>query len=184
VRILAVGRLSREKGHATLIEAVAEVKRRRPDLAFEVLLAGDGPLRESLVALAKAREVETLIHFAGQVRNVQPFFGVADIMALPSFSEGSPNVVLEAMASSVPVVATRVGGVPEMLRDRDTALLVPPGDSAAMAAALVELIDNAELRSRLADRAHEHVVAEFTPARYDARLMAVYEKALAAAGRN
>lgn len=177
MRILAAGRLSREKGHATLIEAVAEVKRRRPDLAFEVQLAGDGPLRERLVALAKARAVDSVIRFLGQVNNIQALFGLADIMVLPSFSEGSPNVVLEAMASRVPVVATRAGGVPEILRDRETALLVPPGDSAALAAALIELIEDGDLRSRLADRAREHVVVEFTPARHDARLMAVYEKA-------
>ena len=180
VRILAAGRLSREKGHATLIEGVADVKRQRPDLAFEVLLAGDGPLRESLVALAKARGVEAVIRFVGQVNNIQAFFGVADIMVLPSFSEGSPNVVLEAMAARVPVVATRVGGVPEILRDRETALLTPPGDSKALTAALIELIDNADLRTQLAVRAHEHVVAEFTTGRYDGRLLAVYAKAAAA----
>ncbi len=180
VRILAVGRLSQEKGHAVLIEAAGEVRRLRPDLAFEVLLAGDGPLRDELVALAKMKGVESIVRFVGQVKNVKAFFGVADLAVVPSFSEGSPNVVLEAMAARVPLIATSVGGVPEILRERVTALLVPPGNPASMAAAMVEMIDNRELRLRLAERAREHVTAEFSPARYDARLLAVYEKALAA----
>ena len=183
LRILTIGRLSKEKGHATLIKAAAEVTRQRPDLALEILLVGDGPLRESLIALAKAETIEKAIRFVGQVSNVKPFFGVADIMVLPSFSEGSPNVVLEAMAARVPVVATRTGGVPEIIRDRETALLVPTGNSTAMASALVELIDSEELRLRLAGRARDHVAAEFTPAQYDARLMAVYHETLRAAGR-
>jgi glycosyltransferase involved in cell wall biosynthesis len=184
VRILAVGRLSQEKGHAILIEAAGDVKRQRPDLAFEVLLAGDGPLRDKLVVLAKTQGVEIIVRFVGQVKNVKAFFGVADLAVLPSFSEGSPNVVLEAMAAHVPLIATSVGGVPEILQDRETALLVPPGNPAAMASAMAEMIDNRELRLRLADRAREHVTAEFTTARYDARLLAVYEKALAAPRRS
>lgn len=178
LRILAIGRLSKEKGHATLIKAVAEVKKRRPDLAVEVLLVGDGPLRASLNELAKAEGMESVFRFVGQVRNVKAFFGVADLLAVPSFSEGSPNVVLEAMAAGAPMVATRVGGVPEILRDRETGLLVPAGDCDAMATAIVELIDSSELRLRLAARAHDRVATEFTPAKYDARLMAVYDKAL------
>jgi glycosyltransferase involved in cell wall biosynthesis len=181
VRILTVGRLSKEKGHATLIKAAAEARRWRPDLALEVLLVGDGPLRHDLTTLAKAEGMESVIRFVGQVGNVKAFFGVADVMVVPSFSEGSPNVVLEAMAARVPLVATKVGGVPEIVRDRETALLVPAGNSGAMAAALVELMDNAELRSRLAAKAHHHVAAEFTPGQYDARLMAIYQKVLAAA---
>ncbi len=178
IRILSIGRLSKEKGHATLFKAVAEVKRRRPDLVFEVLLAGDGPLFASLKELAKAEALESTIRFVGQVRNARPFYGVADVMVLPSLSEGSPNVVLEAMAARLPMVATRVGGVPEIVRDRETALLVPPGNAGAMAAALLELIDSGELRLRIATQAHDHLVAEFTPAQYDARLMAVYQQVL------
>lgn len=179
VRILAVGRLSTEKGHATLIKAVAEVKRRRPDLAFEVLLVGEGPLRDSLKELAKAERTGSVIRFVGQVRNVRPFYGVADIVVLPSHSEGSPNVVLEAMAARVSLIATKVGGVPEIVRDRETALLVQPGNAGAMAAALVELMDNGQLRTQLSARAHDHVAAEFTPGQYDARLIAAYHKILA-----
>lgn len=180
-RILAIGRLSKEKGHSTLIRAAAGVKRRRPDLAFEVWLVGDGPQLASLKELATAEAISSAIHFVGPVPNAKAFFGVADVMALPSLSEGSPNVVLEAMAARVPVVATRVGGVPEIVRDHESALLVPASNSEAIAAALVELMDDAELRLQLATRAHDHVLAEFMPARYDARLMAVYHKALAAA---
>ena len=180
-RILAIGRLSKEKGHAILIEAAAEVKRRRPDLSFELLLVGDGPLRAGLSALAKERGLEPQMRFAGQVGNVRPFFAVADVLALPSFSEGSPNVLLESMAARVPILATSVGGVPEIVEDRQTALLVPPGEPSAMAAALMELIDSPALRSDLADRASRRVEAEFTPARYDQRLRAIYEKTLAPA---
>ncbi len=179
-RILTVGRLSTEKGHASLIKAAAEVKRRRPDLAFEVLLVGDGPLRDSLKQLGKGEGLESLVRFVGQVQNAKAFYGVADVVVVPSFSEGSPNVVLEAMAARVPLVATRVGGIPEIVRDRETALLTPAGDSGAMAVALLELMDNAQLRSQLTVRAHERVASEFTPAQYDARLMAVYQKVLVA----
>jgi glycosyltransferase involved in cell wall biosynthesis len=121
-----------------------------------------------------------LVRFVGQVQNAKAFYGVADVVVVPSFSEGSPNVVLEAMAARVPLVATRVGGIPEIVRDRETALLTPAGDSGAMAVALLELMDNAQLRSQLTVRAHERVASEFTPAQYDARLMAVYQKVLVA----
>ena len=181
VRILAIGRLSKEKGHDTLIKALAEVRRQRPTLAFELLLVGGGPLLASLKELAKAEGIERLVRFIGQVGNVKPFFAVADMMVLPSLSEGSPNVVLEAMAARLPLIATRAGGVPEIVRDRETALLAPPGNSRALAGALIELMESPDLRSQLSARAHDHVAAQFSPAHYDARLMNIYHQALAGA---
>jgi glycosyltransferase involved in cell wall biosynthesis len=96
------------------------------------------------------------------------------VLALPSRSEGSPNVLLEAMASGVPVAATAVGGVPEIATDLETALLVPPRDTRALARALGRLLDEAGLAGRLAENARQFVLAHCSPAARTARLLEIY----------
>src|SRR5581483_5086987 len=95
-------------------------------VAFTLLLIGDGLRRNLLEKQVRDRHLESFVLFAGQKRDVRPYFAAADVLVLPSLSEGSPNVILEAMSARVPIVAADVGGVSEIVSDGDSALLVPP----------------------------------------------------------
>ncbi len=179
---LCVGRFSNEKGHRVLLEAVellrASLESQNKPSAFKLLLIGDGLLRKTLEQQVRDRHLESLVLFAGQQHEVRPYFAAADALVLPSLSEGSPNVLLEAMSARVPVVATDVGGVSEIVSDGDTALLVPPNHPAKLAKALERLLENPELRARLSARAQRRLVEHFSPAKYDQRLFDIYDTAV------
>jgi len=133
-----VARLSPEKGVDVLLQAAAM----RPDMA--VLIAGDGPERQALHQISPSN-----VRWLGRVPDTREVYAAADVVAVPSRQEGQGIVVLEAMAAGVPVVASRVGGLAEMLTDGETALLVPPDEPGALAAALARLRDEPALRERL-----------------------------------
>jgi glycosyltransferase involved in cell wall biosynthesis len=143
--IVAVGRLAEPKDALTLVRALAGV-RGRP---FTALLVGDGPDRASLEAEVSRLGLQDAIALTGTRDDVPELLARADVFALSSRSEGAPLSILEAMAAGLPVVSSRVGGVPELVVDGETGLLVPPGDPAAMAAALGRLLADAGLRRRL-----------------------------------
>ena len=174
--ILAVGRLSHEKGHVDLINALAELRRSDPALDFRLVLVGEGPERRRVEEAARAAGLESRVVLAGQAAAVRPYYQLADVLALPSHSEGSPNVLLEAMAAGLPVAATAVGGVPEIATDEVTALLVPARDPAAMAGALRRLLTDAPLASGLAARARDHVLAHFSPDAFVRSLIEIYRE--------
>ena len=184
--LLAVGRLSREKGHADLVRAVARLRETGPDVGFKLVILGEGPERPAVEEEARRLGVFESIVFAGHASDVRPFYALADALALPSHSEGSPNVLLEAMAAGVAVAATRVGGVPEIASDEETALLVPAHDPDALAAAFGRLLSDTTLARELAGRAREHVLAHFSPEAYARALVGIYTElvpdALARAG--
>jgi glycosyltransferase involved in cell wall biosynthesis len=147
--VLSVGRLSREKGHDVLIDACARIGGVvRNELL--VLFAGDGPQRARLERRARRQGVP--VRFDGHQPNVAPYYAAADVFALPSRSEGSPNALLEAMAAGLPVAACAVGGVPE-IADPRSAVLVPPDDPPALATALTRLLAFPELARTLGDNA-------------------------------
>ena len=172
--ILSVGRLSSEKGHADLLAAMRLLLRDQPQLAIKLILVGDGIERPSLERAAAAADLAPSVMFAGQCSNVWLYYSLADVFVLPSHSEGSPNVLLEAMAAGVPIVATKVGGVPETVEDSRSALLVPPSEPAAMASALARILNDPALAARLAANASERLEARFSPhSRYQA-LLEVY----------
>jgi glycosyltransferase involved in cell wall biosynthesis len=137
--ILFVGRLETEKGLAELVQAFEELRARRSD-PISLVLVGDGSLGPSL---AKQTASDSQIVFAGNrpPPEVAQFLAAADVLALPSWAEGTPNVVLEALAAGRPVVATRVGGIPDVVDHERTGLLVPPRDVPALAAALADALD-------------------------------------------
>ena len=170
--VLSVGRLSSEKGQADLLEAFAQVRRTHAQQSLRLVLAGDGPDKENLMQLA-APQGDRVV-FAGHLRDPWPLFHAADIFALPSHSEGSPLVILEAMAAALPIVSTAVGGVPETLQDRKTALLVPPRQPAALAAALNEMVADQKLREKLG-AAGRAALADFSPEAYADKLLHIYE---------
>jgi glycosyltransferase involved in cell wall biosynthesis len=147
--ILAVGRLSREKGHADLFQALANLAHVPGIPNFRAVIVGDGPERANLEALASRLGLEDRIVMAGFQKDVRPFYRMATLLALPSHTEGSPYVVLEAMVASLPIAATSVGGVPEHIENGVTGLLVPGRTPDAMAEALQKLLTDPPLRATL-----------------------------------
>ena len=176
--ILSVGRLSKEKGHADLLECFRQLCEEHPHLDCKLVIVGDGPERESLLANARASGVNERIVFTGQVADVAPFYAIADVCVLPSHSEGSPNVLLEAMAARVPVVATNVGGVPEIVEDEKSALLVPPGEPSSLAAGIARVLHDSNLQSRLTEAAAALVVKNHSAKDYAQSIMRIYEMAV------
>jgi glycosyltransferase involved in cell wall biosynthesis len=170
--VLAVGRLSKEKAHSDLIEALALLK----DAPAQLLLVGDGPEREALTTLARSRGVS--LTMAGHIRDAAPYFAIADVFVLPSHSEGSPNVLLEAMAAGLPIVATAVGGVPDAVTDGEQALLVPPAQPQAMAGAIKKLLTDQELAKRLAASARHRAAAQFSPEARGQRIAEICQRVL------
>jgi len=146
-KVVVVANLRPEKGHEVLIEAAAKVLRRFPDARFEFV--GGGPQLETLRAQCAALHVQHAVVFAGHQENVAARLAAADIFTLPSRSEAFPNAVLEAMAAGLPIVASAVGGICELLDDDRTGLLVPAGDVDALAAGLQALMSDPGRAARL-----------------------------------
>jgi glycosyltransferase involved in cell wall biosynthesis len=142
-----VGRLSPEKGHAVFLEAARLVANEVPGVRF--LVVGEGPLRQSLTARTQELGLGAQVEFTGHRSDLADIYGMTDVLVISSFTEGVPNVLLEAFAYSKPAVATAVGGVPEVLRDGETGRLVAPGDAAAIAARVVELLKDPRERRRM-----------------------------------
>ena len=114
------------------------------------------------------------VTLVGQVPTAEPYYGIADVAVLSSLSEGSPNALLEAMAAHVPIVATAVGGIPEIVSHRESALLVQPGDRVGMTNAIAELLADPSTGRELADAAREIVLSRFTPELRAKRLLQIY----------
>lgn len=138
--VCVVAGLRAEKRIDVLIAAAPRILERHPDAEF--LIAGDGRHRQPLVEQARALGVLDRVRFLGHRDDVAAVHAMSDVFVLPSRSEAFPNAVMEAMASGLPVVASDVGGIPELVRDGRTGRLVPPGDSGALAAAILDLFDN------------------------------------------
>jgi glycosyltransferase involved in cell wall biosynthesis len=166
-----VGRLSPEKGVDVLLDAFVQVRTARPTASLVV--AGDGPERRNLEAQATRLGIADAVTFLGTVLPVEPLYPLLDLVVLPSRSEGLPNVMLEAFRADVPVVATRVGAVPEVLEGTDAGRMVPPEDPLRLAEAIVAALDaaNAPGSRAAAARARAEVVARFSlPSRVRAHL--------------
>lgn len=178
VVILAVGRVSQEKGHADLIRAAAMLDAMSGVPRCRVVLVGDGPERERLAQLATRLGIEQRIAFAGFQRDTKPYYAMATVVAVPSHSEGSPNVVLEAMAAGLPIAANAVGGVPEILEENVTGLMVPPRNPEAMAKTLLRILSDAELRRRLGSAARARAESSHAPEAYRRTLVEFYQRTL------
>jgi len=173
---LSVGRLSREKAQIDLIAAAAHLRRINPERKFRLVLVGDGPERGRLEAAAATAGLPRPIVFAGQQKDVRPWFGIAQLFVLPSKSEGSPNVLLEAMAAGVPIVSTAVGGVPEMIEHEWSGLLTPTGDPESLARDMERLMADPALAARLAGNASVAVRERFSPDVYRRTVMRAYSE--------
>jgi glycosyltransferase involved in cell wall biosynthesis len=170
-----IGRFSRDKNPLLFVEAAAIIAERSSNAHF--LLVGDGPLRSEAEARGRALGIENRLNFIGFRSNAADLHQVVDVLALSSNSEGSPLVVLEAMAVGRPVVATAVGDVPEQIVHGETGLIVPPQDAQALANAVLAL-ENTSLRWRMGRAARERVLHHFSVERGLSLTMAVYREAL------
>lgn len=152
-RIVCLGRLSPEKGQLVLLDAAAKLRSQGRDIEIELI--GAGPDRDRLESAVDRLGLGGVVHMTGELDPAQVAvrLHMADVLCSASFAEGVPVSIMEAMAIGVPVVATAVGGVPELAQDHRTALTVVPGNPDALAAALAELLDDPDLARRLVDAA-------------------------------
>jgi glycosyltransferase involved in cell wall biosynthesis len=160
------------KGLPYLLEAIPDVVRQLPEARF--VIAGDGPERPSVERRIRELGIEEHVELLGMRQDVQALLAQFDVFVLPSLLEGFPNAVLEAMATGLPIVATRVGGVPEMVRHQESGLLVEPGSSTALAAALVEVGCDEGFQRRLGRAARDRAEQCFNPERELRQTEAVY----------
>jgi glycosyltransferase involved in cell wall biosynthesis len=156
----AAGRLSPEKGFGVLIESARRVLREEPSTG--IVLFGDGPLRASLERKIESAGLTGRFVLAGFRADLDRYIPWFDVMTLPSFTEGLPNVVLEACAAGVPVVATAVGGTPEVIEDGDNGYLTSPGDPHSLASCLLAALESEDARRGMGQRGQQRVREEFT----------------------
>jgi L-malate glycosyltransferase len=165
------------KNHAGFLRAAARLVQKLPNVEF--LLVGDGPLRASLEQLAQGLGLGGRVVFMGERRDIPAALAAMDVSVLPALSnESLPNVILESMAAGVPVVATRVGGSPELIDDGKTGLLVPPDDEASLVAALERLLRQPELRMQCARQAKQNARDNFRLAEVCGRFEQLYSTLL------
>jgi len=153
-----VGRFAPPKNHALLIEAFARVRTSAP---LYLLLVGGGELENTVREQVAALGLESRVRFLGIRADVADILRASDAFVLSSRWEGNPMSVMEAMAAGLPVVSTAVGGVPELVRDGETGLLVPSEDTGALAQAIQALVDNPARRQAMGVAARQHAVASF-----------------------
>jgi glycosyltransferase involved in cell wall biosynthesis len=174
--LISIGRLSREKGHVDLLEALALL--RGSGSAFHAVLVGEGVERGRIEAARHRLGLEKHVTLTGLQHDVRPYFRIAHVAVIASHSEGSPNALLEAMSAGLPIVATRVGGIPEIAADGETALLVEAHDPEALAQAIRRLLQDAGLRGSLGTRAQRAAIS-YSPAGYYSSLVGIYQHVLA-----
>lgn len=171
--VLMLSRLERDKGVHVFAEAAAKV----PGAQFAI--AGEGPERENLLAAAEALGCAGRLLLPGWIDATPDLLAAASVVALPSFSEALPISLLEAMAAGVPVVGSAIPGIEELVKDGRSGLLAPPGDAAALAAAITRILSDDALAGSLRTDAQELVQTEFSAATMVKRIAAVHEEVLA-----
>jgi glycosyltransferase involved in cell wall biosynthesis len=156
-RIVSVGRLAYPKDPVTFVRALAALNGRD----FSALLVGDGPQRAAVQAALASLPAAARTRLVGDRHDVRALLAASQVFVLATRSEGLPLTVLEAMAAGLPVVASRVGGIPELVVDGETGLLVPPGDPVGLADAIARLLDDRRLRERLGAAGRSRVEQHF-----------------------
>lgn len=172
--ILMAARFERVKGHRDLVDAAGEL--RAAGCEFRVLLAGDGEERPAIEARVREAQLAAQFGFLGFTRGIPKLMAESSVLVLPSLAETTPLALLEAMAAGLPIVATTLPGITEIVKNGCEALLVPSGDSAALAAALRKLMEYPELRRRLAAAAGERYRRSFRAVEQLRLIAAAYER--------
>jgi glycosyltransferase involved in cell wall biosynthesis len=174
----AIGRMVWQKGFEFLIHAIPEIISDIHDVRF--LFVGDGPLKSDLERLVRQLDISHKVIFAGFRPDISRVLSAIDILVVPSLLEGFPIMTLEAMAMAKPIVATRINGIEEQISDGEEGLLVPPQSTKTLSAAVLELIQNNELASRLGMAARRKVETYFSVERMVGETEKVYLSALEA----
>ncbi len=175
--ISIVGRLQAVKGHRIFLESARKILTERPDAQFWIV--GDGELRHELDAITTRLGLTRAVSFLGYRSDVSYAMAVSDVMVCASFYESFPRTLLEALALERPVVATSVGGIPEIVVDGETGILAPAGDPDALAAAVLRLLQDPELAQRLAAAGRQLVSQQYTVEAQASALAVLYREALA-----
>jgi glycosyltransferase involved in cell wall biosynthesis len=170
LRIGAVGRLDPQKGLDVLIEAMVALPESR------LVLVGDGPDRAELEAMVRARSLDDRVEFAGWIEGPWTARWAFDVVAMPSVNEGFPLVIVESMLAGIPVVASDVGGIPEIVVPGSTGLLVAPGNPGALVEALRTVADDPGLRHAMAERCRSVALEQFTDRAMATRYEALYHE--------
>ena len=169
-----VGRLDHwGKGHKELFTAMARIRERHP---VHALIVGGGRRAAEMRQLAESLGLADAVHFLGQRRDVPDLLNAMDVFVLPSYSEGVSLALLEAMAAGRPVIATAVGGLPEVVTDGDTGLLIPPRDPEALAQALERLLADPAWARQLGAHARDHVREHYSLERLGREINEIYAK--------
>ncbi|MBM9616719.1 glycosyltransferase [Desulfobulbus rhabdoformis] len=172
--IVAVGRLSPEKGFSLLIEAVADLIHDEQDI--QLLILGEGNLRDSLTAQANTLGISCRVMMPGYVTSVLPYLQRCQLFAMPSLTEGLPMALLEAMFVKIPIVASRVGGIPSALLDGDAGLLIDSGDKEALTHSIRIIYSQPQSFAEMVQRAQTHALTEFTAQRMAEGYLDIYEQ--------
>jgi len=171
-----VGRMVPEKGHKFLVQAAALLIAKHPDL--RLVIVGDGPLRLAIANQAFALRIGSHVMLAGRRKDVSGFLGRFDVFVLPSIDDDMPLVLLEAMAARRPIVATRVGSIPEVVRHGATGLLVPPAAPQALADAIEKLLTDRRCANQVATMAQRVVREDYSAEEMTRSIEAVYAEVL------
>jgi glycosyltransferase involved in cell wall biosynthesis len=169
-----VAHLADHKGHKYLIQATEILKKKAPKV--KVIIVGEGPLMMDLTQQAKETHVEDMVFFLGFREDIHQILSSLDLFVMSSFLEGMGSSILDAMAHRLPVVATQVGGIPEVVIHEDTGLLVPPRRPDALARAILRLHENRELADRLGKRGFDVVHKRFSSESMALRIIDLYER--------
>lgn len=173
--ILAVGRLSKEKDQVSVVKAMKKLQNCSDPY---LVVVGEGPERSSISNRAKLLGLADRVILVGHQDDLKPFYSLADVVVISSRSEGSPNVLLEALASGVPLVATAVGGIPEMVSDGVHALLVEHGNTRLMAESIQKVLSTSDLAQSLVEHGKTLIQTRFSPEERARRLLEVYRSLL------
>ncbi|MGB9866342.1 MAG: glycosyltransferase [Bacillota bacterium] len=171
-----VGRLVPQKGHSVLVRAAKTVVERFPDCRF--LIAGEGPERQNLMALVRQLGLEGWVSFRGYVEDVPSFLRKLDLFVLPSLEEGLGIALVEAMMCGLPVVASRGGGIPEVIRDPSIGILVEPNDPDGLAQAMVKVLEHRQESLEMGARARQFALEHFNAAHMAQRTVEFYLKVM------
>jgi len=176
VVITNVGILRSVKGHEVTLKSVKAVTGAFPDAKF--LIVGDGPRKDALVNFARELGIQRHVVFSGFIENIPEVYSFSDVAILSSWSEGLPQGLLQAMAAAVPVVATKVGGVPEVVIHEKTGILVEPGDHEGLAKGIIRILHDPDLAAKMTGTARDLVMKEHSVGHMIDKIEALYENLL------
>lgn len=177
-----IGRLRREKGHIILLRAIALLKKDYPNI--KVLVIGEGDQEPDLRRFVNAEGMENIVCFCGFQKNVCRFYPLFDLFVLPSFTEGTPLVLLEAMYFKKPIIASRTGGIIDLIEHGFNGELVPPNEPAPLAESISRLLGDKSYAGKMGESGHKYLLKNFSPERWIREIEDVYQSVYEGAGSN